>query len=285
MLAAVLVVATLFMATLAGATAQAGVYRVTCKGIHKLSSNTTGDSCAESAMLDDADGRFLPSLSEAHADLRRGILAATAGGGAIRGVGYGGRDSTSVIIEQLRLNGAWRGKMPVEITMRLRYRFGGEGESRLIALLRGSAPRAGRAGHQAAVVMRYTGLGGAVVISGVTRGRFEQPAEGRAADRATVELRVTYMVGAADPEIEIRADLAAHALPNLGSFEESLTSLVHAQGEIVLAAPCPFRIEAPPHASVWGTEVTGAQASDTMTTCTARPGGRGPPAAKDGKSE
>ena len=267
--------APLLVAALVAATAQAGVYRVTCKGIHKLSSDTTGDSCTESAMLDDADGRFLPSLSEAHADLRRGILAATAGGGAIRDVGYGGRDSTSVIIEQLRLDGAWRGKMPVAITMRLRYRFGGEGESRLIALLRGSAPLAGRAGHQAAVLVRYTGLGGAVVIARETRGRFEQPAEGRAADRATVDLRVTHLVGAADPEIEIRADLSAHALPNLGSFEESLTSLVHAQGEIVLSAPCPFRIEAPAHASAWGTETAGVETVNAETTSaeTANPEG------------
>ena len=259
------------------------MHRVTCKGIHKLSSDRTGDSCAESAMLDDADGRFLPSHSEAHADRGRGVLTAAAGGGAIRDVGYGGRDSTSVIIERLRLDGAWRGKMPVEITMRLRYRFGGEGESRLIVLLRGSAPGAGRGGDQAAMLMRYTGLGGAVVIPGETRGRFEQPAGGRIADRAAVELRVTRMVDAAVPEIEIRADLAAHALPNLGSFEESLTSLVHAQGEIVLAAPCPFRIEAPAHASAWGTETAETEATDTMTTCAARPGGRGPPAAKDGE--
>ncbi len=260
--------ALLLATTLAAAAVHAGVYRVTCKGIHKLSSVTTGDSCAESAMLDGAHGRFLPSLSEAHADLGRGLLAATAGGGAIRDVGYGGRDSTSVIIEQLRLSGAWRGEMPVEITMRLRYRFGGEGESRLIALLRGSAPRAGRAGHQAAVLIRYTGLGGAVVIAGETRGHFEQPAEGRVADRAMVELRVIRRVAATDPEVEVRADLAVHALPNLGSFEESLSSLVHAQGEIVLAAPCPFRIEAPTHASAWETEVAGAESVDAATTGT-----------------
>ena len=64
------------------------------------------------------------------------------------------------------------------------------------------------------------------------------------------------------PEIEIRADLAVHALPNLGSFEESLTSLVHAQSEIGLAAPCPFRIEAPPHASAWRTSTAEANATD-----------------------
>ena len=249
-------------ATLAAA---AGVHRVTCKGIHKLSSTTAESTCAESAMLDDAHGRFLPSHSEARADRGRGVLTAAAGGGAIRDVGYGGRDSTSVIIERLRLDGAWQGRMPVEVTMRLRYRFGGEGESRLIVLLRGSAPGAGRGGDQAALLMRYTGLGGAVVVPGETRGRFEQPAGGRAADRAEVELRVTRMVDAAVPEIEIRADLAAHALPNLGSFEESLTSLVHAQGEIVLSAPCPFRIEAPAHASAWGTETAGVETVDAET--------------------
>ena len=83
-----------------------------------------------------------------------------------------------------------------------------------------------------------------------------------------VELRVIRRVAATDPEVEVRADLAVHALPNLGSFEESLSSLVHAQGEIVLAAPCPFRIEAPTHASAWETEVAGAESVDAATTGT-----------------
>ena len=259
---AVLPFAAAFVATAAFAAA-AGVHRVTCKGIHKLSSTTAESTCAESAMLDDAQGRFLPSHSEARADRGRGVLAAAAGGGAIRDVGYGGRHSTSVIIEQLRLSGGWRGRMPVEVTMRLRYRFEGDGESRLTALLRSSAGGVGlgEGEHQAAVHMRYTGLGGAVVIAGETRGRFEQPSDGRAASRTTIELRVVQMVDASAPEIEIRADLTVHALPNLGSFEESLASLVRAQGEIGLAAPCPFRIEAPPHAGAWGTMTAGANAA------------------------
>ena len=259
---AMLLLVAAFAAAATGATA-AGVHRVTCKGIHKLSSTTAESACAESAMLDDAHGRFLPSHSEASADRGHGLLAAAAGGGAIRDVGYGGRHSTSVIIEQLRLDGAWRGKMPIDVTMRLRYRFGGDGESRLIALLRSSAPGAGRGEHQAAVQMRYTGLGGAFMIAGDTKGRFEQPADGRAMHRAAIELRVIQMVDASAPDIRIRADIAAHALPNLGSFEESLTSLVHAQGEIRLSAPCPFRIEAPAHASAWMTKSAAANAPDT----------------------
>ena len=260
---AMLLLVAAFAAAATGATAAAGVHRVTCKGIHKLSSTTAESACAESAMLDDAHGRFLPSHSEASADRGHGLLAAAAGGGAIRDVGYGGRHSTSVIIEQLRLDGAWRGKMPIDVTMRLRYRFGGDGESRLIALLRSSAPGAGRGEHQAAVQMRYTGLGGAFMIAGDTKGRFEQPADGRAMHRAAIELRVIQMVDASAPDIRIRADIAAHALPNLGSFEESLTSLVHAQGEIRLSAPCPFRIEAPAHASAWMTRSAAANAPDT----------------------
>ena len=232
---------------LAATSADAGLYRVTCKGIHKLSATATVDSCAESGMLNDAEGRFLPSLSEAHADLGRGVLVATAGGGAIRDVGYDGREATSIIIEHFRLNGSWTGKMPVEITMRLRYRFEGDGESRLGVLLRSSTARAIRGEHQAAMWMRYTGLGGAVVLAGRTRGRFEQPADGSIANRTTIELKVMQTIDAATPQLEIRADLAAYAMPNLGLFEESLTSLVQAQGEIELAAPCPIRIEIPWH--------------------------------------
>ena len=239
--------ALLLALALAAATAAAGVYRVTCKGIHKLSTTMTGDSCAENGMLNDADGRFLPSFSEAHADLGHGILAATAGGGAIRDVGYDGREATSVIIEQFRLNGSWTGKMPVEITMRLRYRFEGDGESRLGVLLRSSTAKAVRGEHQAALWMRYTGLGGAVVLAGRTRGQFEQPANGSIASRTTIELKVMQIIDAATPDLEIRADLAAYAMPNLGLFEESLTSLVQANSEIELVAPCPIRIEIPWH--------------------------------------
>ena len=239
----------LLAGTLTAATA--GVYRVTCKGIFKLSSTATSDSCAESGKLDDTDGRFLPSFSEAHADLVRGVLAATAGGGAIRDVGYGGREATSVIIERFRLNGSWTGTMPVEITMKLRYRFEGDGESRLGVLLRSSSARAVRGEHQAGMWMRYTGLGGAVVLAENTRGRFEQPADGSIANRTTIELKVVQQIDAATPNLEVRADLSAYAMPNLGLFEESLTSLVDARGEIELAAPCPFRIEGPSPMIAW----------------------------------
>ena len=241
----------LLAGTLAAVTSEAGLYRVTCKGIFKLSSSSTGDSCAESGKLDDTDGRFLPSFSEAHADLRHGVLSATAGGGAIRGVGYGGREATSVIIERFRLNGSWTGAMPVEITMKLRYRFAGDGESRLGVLLRSSSARAVRGEHQAAMWMRYTGLGGAVVLAENTRGRFEQPADGSIASRTTIELKVIQQIDAATPDLEVRADLTAYAMPNLGMFEESLTSLVDARGEIELAAPCPFRIEAASSMIAW----------------------------------
>ena len=252
---------------LAAMSADAGLYRVTCKGIHKLSATATVDSCAESGMLNDAEGRFLPSHSEAHADLGRGVLVATAGGGAIRDVGYDGREATSIIIEQFRLNGSWTGKMPVEITMRLRYRFEGDGESRLGVLLRSSTARAIRGEHQAAMWMRYTGLGGAVVLAGRTRGRFEQPADGSIANRTTIQLKVMQTIDAATPQLEIRADLAAYAMPNLGLFEESLTSLVQAQGEIELAAPCPFRIELPWHVIARDAEPPDEEAREQSFRC------------------
>ena len=259
--------ALLLAATLAAATAQGGVYRVTCKGIHKLSTSAAGDSCAESGMLDDAHGHFLPSFSEAHADLGRGILAATAGGGAIRDVGYDGREATSVIIERFRLNGRWTGEMPVEITMKLRYRFGGDGESRLGVFLRSSTAGAVRGEHQAAIWMHYTGLGGAVVVQGRTRGRFEQPPEGSIASRTAIELKVIQSIDAATPNLQIRADLIAYALPNLGLFEESLTSLVDAHGEIELTAPCPFRIEARSSTIVWNSTTATRSPGDTGYRC------------------
>ena len=257
----------LLAGTLAASTAGAGVYRVTCKGILKMSSTTSGNSCAESGKLDDAHGRFLPSLSEAQADLGRGILAATAGGGAIRDVGYDGREATSVIIERFRLYGSWTGEMPIEITMKLRYRFAGEGESRLGVMLRSSTSGAVRGEHQAAVWMRYTGLGGAVVLAGDTRGRFTQPGDGAIASRMTVELKVVQRIDATAPDIEVRADLAAYALPNLGSFEESLTSLVDARGEIELAAPCPFRIGVPSHPGGWSIRTTAREDLDPRFRC------------------
>ena len=259
--------ALLLAAMLVAATAQADLYRVTCKGIFKLSSSATGDSCAESGKLDDANGRFLPSFSEARADLVRGILTATAGGGAIRGVGYDGREATSVIIERIRMNGSWTGTMPVEITMKLRYRFGGDGESRLGALLRSSTAGAVRGEHQAAVRIYYTGLGGAVVLAETTRGRFEQPAEGSIGSRTAIELKVIQGIDAAAPNLEVRADLIAYALPNLGLFEESLTSLVVAHGEIELAAPCPFHIDAPSQTFAWNARTAARSPGDSGFRC------------------
>ena len=257
----------LLAGTLAASTAGAGVYRVTCKGILKMSSTTSGNSCAESGKLDDGHGRFLPSFSEAQADLGRGILAATAGGGAIRDVGYDGREATSVIIERFRLYGSWTGEMPIEITMKLRYRFAGEGESRLGVMLRSSTSDAVRGEHQAAVWMRHTGLGGAVVLAGDTRGRFTQPGDGAIASRMTVELKVVQRIDATAPDVEVRADLAAYALPNLGSFEESLTSLVYARGEIELAAPCPFRIGTRSRRIGWSTRTTAGEDRDRRFQC------------------
>ena len=259
--------ALLLAAMLAAATAQAGLYRVTCKGIFKLSSSTVGDSCAESGKLDDTNGRFLASFSEAHADLERGVLTATAGGGAIRDVGYDGREATSVIIERFRLSGSWTGTMPVEIIMKLRYRFGGDGESRLGALLRSSTSGAVRGEHQAAVRIRYTGLGGAVVIAGTTRGRFEQPAEGSIESRTAIELKVVQRIDAAAPDLEVRADLIAYALPNLGLFEESLTSLVDARGEIEFAAPCPVHINAPSRMFDWNARTGTSSTADSDFRC------------------
>lgn len=257
----------LLACALAATTAQAGLYRVTCKGIHMLSSDALGDTCAESAMLDDGQGRFLPSISEAAADLGRGVLAATAGGGAIRGVGYGGREATAVIIERFRLSGSWTGSMPVTIVMKLRYRFDGDGESRLGVLLRSALPREFRTVHQAAMWVHYTGLGGAVALEGRTRGRFAQPADGSLANDTTITLRVIQEIDAAMPDLEVRADLIAYAMPNLGSFEESLTSLVQAHGEIELTAPCPFRIEAPAHMIGWNASTVSDNAPEPGFRC------------------
>ena len=241
--------ALLLMAMLCTAAASAGTYRVTCKGIHKLSSAVAADSCFEDAMLHDGNGRFFSSVSRAHADLGRGTLAASAGGGAIRDVGYGGRDATSVITERFRLSGAWTGTMPVEVTLTLSYAFDGEGESRLLAILASSSGATTQREHRAAVTMRHTGLGGAALMAYEAKGRFEQPAAGRVARRATIELRVIQEIDAADPLLDVRADILAYATPNLGPFDEALASLVRARGTIGFSAPCPFRIEAPRHAA------------------------------------
>ena len=239
----------LLVAMFVASAASAGIYRVTCKGIHKLSSAVSAGSCFEDAMLHDGNGRFFSSVSRAHADPARGTLAASAGGGAIRDAGYGGREATSVIVERFRLSGSWTGTMPVEITLTLRFAFEGDGESRLVAILSSSPGATTRREHRAAIRIRHTGLGGAVLIAYEARGRFEQPAPGRVARRATIELKVVQDVDAADPVIDIRADLLAYATPNLGPFDEALSSLVRARGVIGFSAPCPFRIQAPRHAA------------------------------------
>ena len=113
----------------------------------------------------------------------------------------------------------------------------------------------------------YTGLGGAVLLAETTRGRFEQPAEGSIGSRTEIELKVIQGIDAAAPNLEVRADLIAYALPNLRLFEESLTSLVVAHGEIELAAPCPFRIDAPSQTFAWNARTAARSPGDSGFRC------------------
>ena len=249
---------------LAAATAQAGLYRVTCKGIFKLSTNATGDSCAESGKLDDADGRFLPSFSEALADVGQGVLAATASGGAIRGVGYGGREATSVIIEQFRLrrlvdgNDARRDHHEAPLPVRGRRRIAARGAAQKLRLQNGpgssTRSRCGCTSPDSAA--RWCSPATRRVASSnrpTAASRIARPSSSRLSSGSTRRLPKSRYAPISWPTRCRTWD---------GSRNRSRRWWTP-EATIEFAAPCPFRIEAPSHMIGWSARVADDGARET----------------------
>lgn len=213
--------------------------RVTCRGLFQLSVTEPALECSESDVLTDPDGGLLSAFSAAEADLAGAHLGAGAAGGAIRGVGYIGREASALVLQGFRIEGDWQGAMPLTITLELRYGFGGYGEGRMRAALWSSLDGAVRRENYAGFRMRHTGFGGALLSDDNSRGNHSLPQPGPYPSRSDLRLRVVQHVPRERPNVVIRADLYMLATPSLGSLDTTTSALATAQAELVLSAPCP----------------------------------------------
>ena len=213
--------------------------RVTCRGQFRLSVTEPALECSESDMLTDAQGGLLSAFSAASAELASARLGAGAAGGAIRHVGYNGREASALMLQTFRIAGDWQGNLPLTVTLDLQYGFGGFGEARMKTALRSSLEGAIRREHLAGLHMRHTALGGALLADDNSRGAYSLPPPGRHPSRSRLSLSVVQQVPRERPGIVVRADLNALATPSLGSLDTTTSALVTVQAEIALSAPCP----------------------------------------------
>jgi len=204
--------------------ADAAFVRANCRGIQKFSTTENTVSCQESNVLaDDADNLML-GHTRAVASLPRGMLSTSAAGGQIRDVGANGGEAGALMKDRLILRGEWDGTISVGVRLCVSYRFAGFGESRIHATLRTSAANDAIGENQAGVYLRHRGFGGTVLTDLDSRGRFSIPEVGPRPTRSIFALRVTEEVYSDSPEISVRADVAAFALPNLEPLEPVLSS-------------------------------------------------------------
>ena len=221
-----------------GTAASEDLLRVTCRGQFQLSVTEPALECSESGMLTDPEGGLLSAFSAATAELGSARLGAGAAGGAIRHVGYNGREASALMLQSFRITGDWRGTMPLTVTLELQYGFGGYGEGRMKVALRSSLDGTIRREHYAGFRMRHTELGGALLADDNSRGDHSLPQPGRYPSRSSVTLGVVQQVPRERPDIVVRADLYVLATPSLGSFDTSTSALVTAQAALSLSAPC-----------------------------------------------
>ena len=232
---------TLFaLLALAGGEAVVGedLLRVTCRGQFQLSVTERALECSESDVLTDPEGGMLSAFSAAEADLAGTRLGAGAAGGAIRDVGYIGREASALVLQGFRIEGDWQGAMPLTITLELRYGFGGYGEGRMRAALWSSLDGAVRRQNYVGFRMRHTGFGGALLSDDNSRGNHSLPQPGPYPSRSDLRLRVVQHVPRERPDVVIRADLYMLATPSLGSLDTTTSALATAQAELVMSAPC-----------------------------------------------
>ena len=219
------------------ALADAAFVRANCRGIQKFSTTEYTVSCQESNVLaDDADNLML-GHTRAEASLLRGMLSTSAAGGQIRDVGANGGEAGALMKDRLILRGEWDGTVSVGVRLCVSYRFAGFGESRIHATLRTSAANDATGENQARIRLRHRGFGGTVLADFESRGRFSIPEVGPRPTRSTIALRVTEEVHRDSPEINVRADVAAFALPNLEPLEPVLSSFSGVIAWIVVTVP------------------------------------------------
>lgn len=216
---------------------EAAFVRANCRGIQEFSSSESDVSCQESSVLGDESDHLMLGHTRASASLPRGLLATSAAGGQIRDVGSNGGEAGALLMDRLTISGDWVGSIPVTVRLCIDYKFAGFGESRVHATLRTSSANSVAGGNQARVRLSHRGFGGAVLANFDSRGAFAIPAEGRRPAQSNLVLSVTENIYPSAPDLNVRADIAAFALPNLEALEPVLSSFSQVVAWVLVLLP------------------------------------------------
>ena len=217
--------------------AQAAFVRANCRGVQELSTTEARVSCQESSVLSDDAEHLMLGHTRAEADLAAARLATSAAGGQIRDVGWNGGEAGALLKDRLTITGAWEGHVDVTVRLCVAHKFAGFGESRIDAALRTSTAKTVTGENQARVRLHHRGFGGTTLADIDSRGTFSIPEQGARAAESTFELTVTERVHRSRPGLNLRADIAAFALPNLEALEPVLSSFGEAVAWIAVSLP------------------------------------------------
>jgi hypothetical protein len=217
--------------------AEAAFVRANCRGIQEFSTTEPRVSCQESSVLSDDSERLMLGHTRAAASLVQGRLSTSAAGGQIRDVGWNGGEAGALLMDRLTISGDWDGYVAVTVHLCVAYTFAGFGESRLDATLRTSSADNVTGDNQARVRLLHRGFGGTTLADFESRGEFTIPEQGPRAPESIIELTVTESVHHESPQMNLRADIAAFALPNLEALEPMLSSFGRAVAWISVTLP------------------------------------------------
>ena len=217
--------------------AEAAFVRANCRGIQEFSLSEHQVSCQQSSVLSDDNERLMLGHTRAAASLVQARLSASAAGGQIRDVGSNGGEAGALLMDRLTITGDWHGSAAVTVRLCVAYKFAGFGESRIHASLRTSSADKATGDNQARVRLSHRGFGGTVLADFHSRGEFEIPAEGPRAPQSVFELSATEKVHHSQPTMNLRADIAVFALPNLEALEPVLSSFSQAVAWISISLP------------------------------------------------
>ena len=218
----------------------AAFVRANCRGIQKLSMTGGDVSCQESSVLEDDRDHLMLGHTRASASLPRGLLLISAAGGQIRDVGSNGGEAGALLADKLFISGHWDGFLSVTVRLCVDYQFAGFGESRIHATLRTSPGESTGGDNQARIRLSHRGFGQTKLADFGSLGAFELPLEGDHPLQSRLLLSVTENIHHDLPEMNVRADIAAFALPNLEALEPVLSSFGGASAWISVSLPEPL---------------------------------------------
>jgi hypothetical protein len=199
--------------------------------------------CAVENVLVDAEGTLIPGYSSAFVNLRHGRLRVAAAGASVDSVDYNGHEAAALFKDTLRISGQWTGRVPVTVSMWIRYRFDGIGDAQLRVQLSATETPRPTIRNRARIELRHRGANRVQLTNAYSQGNFAAPENGRYKPRSVLILQVTQMVDASHPQIDIRSHLQSFALPNPRPMRPIVSALIRAEGRLVVTAPSMLRIE------------------------------------------